>query len=105
MSKNKPKLLQPISANLFKIESVPMSFPRNGLLSRCVETVLACEVGQSFFVGTRDLDGTKPSTLVNSTRYRIAKDKRAKGIHIKSTMVKADGKNAQIIGVRIYRIA
>jgi hypothetical protein len=105
MSKQKPKTLQPTSPSLFKIEAIPMSFPRNTLLSRCLETVLACNVGESFFVGTRDLDGARPSTLVNSTRYRLAKDKRAKGVYIRSTMVKGDGKNATIIGVRIYRVA
>ena len=90
----------------FQIDDIPYSGgASNALITRCINTALKCDIGQSFFISTRELDGSRPATLVNSTRYRMNKDKRCKGMYIKSNMIKGAGKNPEIIGVRIYRVS
>ena len=92
--------------DLFQIDDLPYAGgASNVLITRCLNTAIKCEIGQSFFISTKELDGAKPTTLVNSTRYRMNRDKRCKGMYIKSTLIKQAGKNPDIIGVRIYRVS
>jgi len=89
---------------LFQIENIEYSTGTKEALSlKLIETIFACNPGQSFFVSNEQINNQKPNAIISNVRYKMSKDKRLKGASIKSETIKQHGTNS-IIGIRIYRI-